>query len=484
MQSRVVQFSKYAEEARQTAIDLSESLSDRAHRAALEAKHVFANAMQEQVRTLTRSWSVVDHVGWSVVSLRPVLPPDSYRWLFDEVVPKFAYMHSDRHAVNLFVAFMCPFQADHVPLLHVAAVYAYVTAAGDSRVPECLFPVKFMSTPAEISAVVSRLTQQCFCSLFPWPVVPLCPIPPETGLLPGYVDSRLDWFKDCFFFQFAPTFEIASLILSLTLRFFEITPRLSHVFALLCSRLGVPNSNMFKLHPLYRVTPPAVGLLSGLPVSEVFSDLHSPAGLSWSSQDCAWVKYTDEDPASDWDSYIICPDVSALPSLHRTPYVDFLTNLYVECMFPVGSQQEVALRLDAVTLRLDELSKLEREVTELRVTSQRDATELVESARAGGDSGLSIAFRHVLPNALSPGFAQASITMGFSIIIAAGLSFIGAGVQPPTPEWGAMIASGAGDIINGKWWASLFPGIAMSLTVFGFAVIGETLQAVLMRKTD
>jgi peptide/nickel transport system permease protein len=107
----------------------------------------------------------------------------------------------------------------------------------------------------------------------------------------------------------------------------------------------------------------------------------------------------------------------------------------------------------------------------------------VESARAGGDSGLSIALRHVLPNALSPGFAQASITMGYSIIIAAGLSFIGAGVQPPTPEWGSMIAAGANGIQIGQWWPSLFPGIAMSLTVFGFAVVGETVQAVLMRKT-
>jgi peptide/nickel transport system permease protein len=107
----------------------------------------------------------------------------------------------------------------------------------------------------------------------------------------------------------------------------------------------------------------------------------------------------------------------------------------------------------------------------------------VESARAGGDTGLSIALRHVLPNALSPGFAQASITMGYSIIIAAGLSFIGAGVQPPTPEWGSMIAAGANGIQIGQWWPSLFPGLAMSLTVFGFAVVGETLQSVLMRKT-
>ncbi|MEZ5100006.1 MAG: ABC transporter permease [Thermoleophilia bacterium] len=106
----------------------------------------------------------------------------------------------------------------------------------------------------------------------------------------------------------------------------------------------------------------------------------------------------------------------------------------------------------------------------------------VESARAGGDSGLSIALRHVMPNAMSPGFAQMSITMGYSIIVAAGLSFIGAGIQPPKAEWGAMIAAGANGIQIGQWWPSLFPGIAMSLTVFGFAVVGEALQAVFLRQ--
>lgn len=108
----------------------------------------------------------------------------------------------------------------------------------------------------------------------------------------------------------------------------------------------------------------------------------------------------------------------------------------------------------------------------------------VESARAGGDSGLSIAVRHVMPNAMSPGLAQASITMGYSIIIAAGLSFIGAGVQPPTAEWGSMIAGGVNGIQIGLWWPSVFPGVAMALTVFGFAVVGEALQAVLLRRTS
>lgn len=113
------------------------------------------------------------------------------------------------------------------------------------------------------------------------------------------------------------------------------------------------------------------------------------------------------------------------------------------------------------------------------VLALRDRT-FVEAARANGDSGRSIAFRHVLPNAMNPGFAQMSITLGYSIIITGGLSFIGAGVQPPTPEWGAMINAGKDDIILGTWWTTAFPGIAMALTVFGFAVVSDMVQTIVM----
>jgi peptide/nickel transport system permease protein len=89
----------------------------------------------------------------------------------------------------------------------------------------------------------------------------------------------------------------------------------------------------------------------------------------------------------------------------------------------------------------------------------------------------------VLPNAMSPAFAQASITLGYSIIVAAGLSFIGAGIQPPTAEWGTMIAAGASGIQIGNWWPSVFPGLAMAITVFGFAILGDALQAVILRRT-
>jgi peptide/nickel transport system permease protein len=105
----------------------------------------------------------------------------------------------------------------------------------------------------------------------------------------------------------------------------------------------------------------------------------------------------------------------------------------------------------------------------------------VEAARATGLREIRISVQHVLPNSLEPGLIQASVTIGFAIILTAGLSFIGAGVRPPTPEWGSMIASGSNSLILGEWWPSVFPGIAMAITVLGFAIVGEALQDALGR---
>lgn len=116
------------------------------------------------------------------------------------------------------------------------------------------------------------------------------------------------------------------------------------------------------------------------------------------------------------------------------------------------------------------------------VISLRERT-FVEAARANGDRSFSIAVRHILPNSLTPAFAQAPITFGFSILMAAGLSFIGAGVRPPAAEWGAMIGAGRSDLILGVWWTSVFPGIALSLTVFGFAIVGSAIQTIVDRKS-
>jgi peptide/nickel transport system permease protein len=114
-------------------------------------------------------------------------------------------------------------------------------------------------------------------------------------------------------------------------------------------------------------------------------------------------------------------------------------------------------------------------LTRSRVLSERTKT-YVEGARAIGQREVVIALKHVLPNSAAPALVQTSVTIGWAILLTAGLTFIGAGIRPPTPEWGGMIASGAEQIVIGKWWVSVFPGVAISITVFGFAVLGNLLQ--------
>jgi peptide/nickel transport system permease protein len=114
-------------------------------------------------------------------------------------------------------------------------------------------------------------------------------------------------------------------------------------------------------------------------------------------------------------------------------------------------------------------------LTRAQVLSQRERA-YVEAARAMGNREIMIAGKHVLSNSLAPSLIQSSVTIGWAILLTAGLSFVGAGVRPPTPEWGGMIATGAPTLILGEWWPSIFPGIAISLTVFGYAIIGNLLE--------
>src|SRR5215472_15555526 len=102
-----------------------------------------------------------------------------------------------------------------------------------------------------------------------------------------------------------------------------------------------------------------------------------------------------------------------------------------------------------------------------------------EAARAAGNSELRIGFRHILPNAIPTILVQLSVTVGFAILLTAGLSFVGAGVKPPTPELGSMIASGAKYLISNQWWPAIFPGIALGIVVFSFGVFGEVLTKIM-----
>jgi peptide/nickel transport system permease protein len=104
-------------------------------------------------------------------------------------------------------------------------------------------------------------------------------------------------------------------------------------------------------------------------------------------------------------------------------------------------------------------------------------TEYALAARAIGCSDTRLVFRHLLPNAVGPIITQSSMNLSWAILNAAGLSFLGLGVQPPTPEWGVMISEGSPYIVSGQWWMSFFPGAALVLLTAGFILIGDGLNA-------
>lgn len=103
----------------------------------------------------------------------------------------------------------------------------------------------------------------------------------------------------------------------------------------------------------------------------------------------------------------------------------------------------------------------------------------VEAARACGDSHLSVVLRFLLPNVLPAMAVQISLNLGWAILNAAGLSFIGLGVTAPTAEWGIMVAEGARFITTGKWWLVAMPGLALMLTVLCFNLLGDGLRDML-----
>src|ERR1700683_365661 len=100
----------------------------------------------------------------------------------------------------------------------------------------------------------------------------------------------------------------------------------------------------------------------------------------------------------------------------------------------------------------------------------------VEVARLSGNSDWRILTFQILPNVFPILVVQMSLTMGYAILNAAGLSFIGLGVRPPTPEGGIMVAEGGASIISGEWWNAFFPGLALMVAVFCFNLLGDGLR--------
>lgn len=102
----------------------------------------------------------------------------------------------------------------------------------------------------------------------------------------------------------------------------------------------------------------------------------------------------------------------------------------------------------------------------------------VEAARVIGVGNLAIMVRHVLPNVLAPLVVVATLGVATAIIVGASLSFLGLGAQPPTPEWGAMLNEGRG-FIRTAWWMTVFPGLAIMVTVLSINLIGDGLRDLL-----
>ena len=104
--------------------------------------------------------------------------------------------------------------------------------------------------------------------------------------------------------------------------------------------------------------------------------------------------------------------------------------------------------------------------------------DYVEAARAQGATDTAIIVRHLVPNAIAPLMVQASLDVGGIILTSAGLSFIGFGAQPPTPDWGLMVSEGRGFLMD-QWWVATFPALAILLLVLGFNLLGDGIRDIL-----
>jgi peptide/nickel transport system permease protein len=100
----------------------------------------------------------------------------------------------------------------------------------------------------------------------------------------------------------------------------------------------------------------------------------------------------------------------------------------------------------------------------------------IEAAKTSGASTVGILWRHLLPNSLTPVRVIAPLNCGWAMLTLAGLSFLGLGVTVPTAEWGSMISLGTSDVVAGRWWTSVPPGLALLVCVLGFSLLGEGLQ--------
>jgi peptide/nickel transport system permease protein len=103
------------------------------------------------------------------------------------------------------------------------------------------------------------------------------------------------------------------------------------------------------------------------------------------------------------------------------------------------------------------------------------SADFVWAARSVGARPLRVMLRHVLPNSLSPVVVMATLQAGSVVVETAGLSFLGLGAQPPSPDWGALLADGHSYFLT-AWWIATFPGLAIFVVVLGFNLVGDALR--------
>lgn len=108
--------------------------------------------------------------------------------------------------------------------------------------------------------------------------------------------------------------------------------------------------------------------------------------------------------------------------------------------------------------------------------------EYIEAARSIGAPGGRVLLRHIMPNAISVVIIQMTLDVGYAVLATSGLSFIGLGAQPPTPEWGRLITDGR-QYFRDSWWFITFPGLALTMTVLGFNLVGDGLRDYLDPRT-
>ncbi len=127
----------------------------------------------------------------------------------------------------------------------------------------------------------------------------------------------------------------------------------------------------------------------------------------------------------------------------------------------------------AIALAVASIAQLARQLRSSIMLMKN--SEYIEAARAFGGSDWEIIFKHVIPNCLAPLIVQISLSLGSTIMAISGLSFLGLGVQPPTPEWGNMVAAGQ-DFIRTFPHIIIFPGLAVALSMLAFNLLGDGLR--------